>query len=533
MHPDKVRPSFFLWERLASLRFVIALAVTLGILISSGLAFIYSASELREQHIESVEANLLRLAKLTALAMREPLWQFDQKNAESIIESVFVDPNVQFVEIVDHKNGVFSSRTRATLEELTAKRLVVTATQPIERDGVPLGQLALTMSTASYIDQLEIASRRAVLVTFLVVIGALAIIQSAMHWSIIRPIRRLVASSEKIAKGRLAEPIDRVPFAELGVLAVSLESTRQSLLSLFAIVEERNQALAESNETLEQRVAERTRSLEEALQQLKRAQDEIIQSEKLASLGRVVAVVAHELNTPIGNALVVATSLPERLNQVMRETEAGTLKKTDFVNALQSSIDGISIFTRNIKRAAQLISNFKQVAVDQTSDQRRIFDLATVTQEVLNMLDPVIKRKGCHVELDLQNDIQCDGFPGAYGQLLSNLVTNVLVHAYPDGASGPIYVSAMVSAPGHATLTVRDEGTGMTPEVRAKIFDPFFTTRLGSGGSGLGMNIVHRIVVRTLGGKITILSEVGSGSTIDVTFPLVSPHRNTSGLAQP
>jgi len=162
--------------------------------------------------------------------------------------------------------------------------------------------------------------------------------------------------------------------------------------------------------------------------------------------------------------------------------------------------------------------------LDQAIDQRRNFYLAQVSSEVLSTVQTAIKKANCHVETDLQSSLQCDGYPGSVGQVLSNLVVNSLVHGYPKGEGGQIRVSVKnAETPGFVVLSVSDDGEGMTPEVVQKIFDPFFTTKLGTGGSGLGMNIVQGLVVRTLGGTVTVQSAPGKGTTIQVQFPKVAP----------
>ena len=161
--------------------------------------------------------------------------------------------------------------------------------------------------------------------------------------------------------------------------------------------------------------------------------------------------------------------------------------------------------------------------MDQTSDQRRHFDAEHVTREVLSTLHPTLRRAGCEVVLHAESGIECDSFPGAYGQVLNNLVMNALMHAYPNRRDVQLQVHLALNAQQQVQLTVQDEGVGMSDEVLRRIFDPFFTTRLGRGGSGLGMNIVQGIVVRILGGQLAVHSVQGQGTTVTVQFPKVAP----------
>lgn len=279
---------------------------------------------------------------------------------------------------------------------------------------------------------------------------------------------------------------------------------------------------------LEEQVAKRTASLEAALKDLQHAHDEIIQAEKLASLGRIVAAVAHELNTPIGNAVTVGSTIGDELQALRSEMQSQSPRRSFITAALDKCEHGVLIFMRSIDRAATLIGNFKQVAADQTSDQRRQFDLAGTTDEILSTVRAVVGKHRCDIVMDLEPDIACDGYPGAYGQVLINLVMNAAVHAYPDG--GKVYVTVRALSAEQATLSVRDEGVGMSMDIQRKIFEPFFTTRLGQGGSGLGMSIVHGLTTKTLGGSIALRSSANAGTEFVITFARVAPRHEVKDL---
>ena len=188
-----------------------------------------------------------------------------------------------------------------------------------------------------------------------------------------------------------------------------------------------------------------------------------------------------------------------------------------------------------LARASELIRSFKRVAVDQSSDQRRVFDLQTTLREVCLTLEPMYKNTPFDLTLALPDKVEMDSFPGALGQLVTNFVSNALQHGFEGRERGQMHVGAQASGVDHVTLLFSDDGLGMTEETRNRVFDPFFTTKLGQGGSGLGMNIVYNIVHDVLGGSIQIASSPDAGTLITVTIPVRAPLSATgeSHLRQP
>lgn len=286
--------------------------------------------------------------------------------------------------------------------------------------------------------------------------------------------------------------------------------------------ERARRALQEMNEMLEARVVERTQALSTALDDLRRAQAELVRSEKLASLGSLVAGVAHELNTPIGNAVMVASTLADR----QREFEAaiaGGLRRSTLADFLATAREAAQVLNRNLQRAAELVGSFKQLAVDQSSYQRRRFELAEVLQEVVLALSPTLRRSMVVLQQAVAPGLVLDSYPGPLSQVLVNLITNALTHAFEPGAAGTIRVHAQALGDERLCLRLADDGRGIAPEHLERIFDPFFTTRLGQGGSGLGLHIVYTLVTGLLGGRIEVHSRPGEGCEFVIELPLVAP----------
>ncbi|WP_171013703.1 PAS domain-containing sensor histidine kinase [Chitinivorax sp. B] len=309
---------------------------------------------------------------------------------------------------------------------------------------------------------------------------------------------------------------------------------RMMMLAAVRDVTERHHlqtAMQHLNTELEQRVESRTIELKNALTTLHNAQDELIHREKLATLGSLVAGISHELNTPIGNAVTVASLLEARAKEMANTLQTGSLRRSEFESYISATYDAVTLLLRNLGNARDLITSFKQVAVDQTSEKRRPFDLKSVLEEVLATLAPRFKHLPYRLSLDLTPNIAMDSFPGPLGQVLTNLVNNALLHAFEERTTGTVYVIARQRDSMHATLIVRDNGIGIPPENMNKIWDPFFTTKLGSGGSGLGLNIVYNIVTHVLGGQIKVESQPRTGTCFTLTLPLSAPLKSESGGA--
>lgn len=288
------------------------------------------------------------------------------------------------------------------------------------------------------------------------------------------------------------------------------------------------------NASLEHRIQARTMELATAnedlrhtLLRLERAQDELVRSEKMAALGSLVAGVAHELNTPIGTCLTVASSLAHETTHFQEELEKG-LRRSTLERYVSHNCEGTDILMHSLTRAAELISSFKQVAVDQSSLNRRQFRLRDTFNEILLTLGPTLRKTTHRVELDVVNDVVMDSYPGPIGQILTNLVHNALIHGLSTSENGVIQIQAHLLSDDQVGITLKDSGVGIPEEYLARVFDPFFTTRLGHGGSGLGLHIVYNLATKTLGGTIEVTSPPGQGACFRMALPLVAPERSAT-----
>jgi len=256
---------------------------------------------------------------------------------------------------------------------------------------------------------------------------------------------------------------------------------------------------------------------------LEQATNQLVQAEKLASLGSLVAGVAHELNTPLGNSLMVASAMSGRIEEFAQLLADGALRKQALLDFVDYCRNAASLLQRNSQRAAGLIGNFKEVAVDQTSMRRRRFDLRQAIDEVLSALQPKLKYTGHHLEVNVPAGIVLESYPGPIEQIITNLVANSLLHGLEGIAAGTIRIGAEAVADGQVTLSYADNGVGISAADAKRVFDPFFTTKMGSGGSGLGLYIVYNLTTAVLGGNIKLSSAPGHGVRFDLLLPLVAP----------
>ena len=283
------------------------------------------------------------------------------------------------------------------------------------------------------------------------------------------------------------------------------------------------------NASLEDMVNHRTTALKDAnqeliqtLEKLHQFQRQIVQNEKMASLGDMVAGVAHEVNTPIGLGVTASTMMLDRLAVIQKDFENKTLKASAMKRFLDESSENLNIIYRNLNRAAELISSFKQVAVDQTSESSRSFCVAQLVNEILLSLQPRLKKLKHNINLICDPTLSVETKAGPINQILINLIMNSVIHGFENIEEGTIDIRAELVSSNKLKLVYTDNGKGIPPEIRKRIFDPFVTTKRGQGGSGLGMHLVYNLVTQGLNGSISITSEEGKGVEFVIIFPVTN-----------
>lgn len=298
-------------------------------------------------------------------------------------------------------------------------------------------------------------------------------------------------------------------------------------LLLALLIRWRQRAMRELNASLERRVRERTAALENAnqalarvIEDLERTRDELVRSGKLGALGAMVAGVAHQLNTPIGNSRVVASTLSEESTTLQRAVAAGTLRKSSFDAYLTQTQAAAELILNNLGKASTLVDSFKQLATDRASTPRQRFPLDKIVNEVQLGQGPRAER----LRWRIPDDLTLDSFPGPLAQVLTQLIENAFIHGLRDGQNdGAVEVSASDGGNGEIVLSVADNGVGIAERDLPHIFDPFFSTRFGSGGCGLGLHVAHHLVRDILGGRIDIANRHSGGTEVILRLPRQAP----------
>lgn len=277
--------------------------------------------------------------------------------------------------------------------------------------------------------------------------------------------------------------------------------------------------LQQFNQNLEQLVSDRTQELSDTLEHLKATQSKLVEAEKMASLGGLVAGVAHEINTPIGVGVTVASALAEHSKEFGATYKSNQMKRSDLEEFLEIATQSSNVLLINLNQAAALIQSFKQVAVDRSSEERRSFRIRSYLDEILLQLKVKLKNSRLSLRFKGNDRITIDSYPGAFSQVVTNLLMNSLVHAYDEEDSGEIVFDWMLEG-ADFIFEYSDDGKGIPKENLSKIFEPFFTTKRSSGGTGLGLHIVYNLVTQTLKGEIECHSQVDVGTKFIIKFPV-------------
>ncbi|ATD07684.1 ATP-binding protein [Pseudoalteromonas piscicida] len=341
------------------------------------------------------------------------------------------------------------------------------------------------------------------------------------------PIEELSALLQDVSKNHNYSA--RAPgsnISELNVLANNLNIMLARTENQLERHKADKQEIKQLNQSLEEKVNQRTIALREANQELLNAlermhqyQNQIIENEKMASLGQMVAGVAHEVNTPIGLGITGSTLLRDKLSDIREAFQTKSLTSKQLERFVNDGIENLDLIYRNLNRAAELVSSFKRLAVSQDLEVNSQIDLSNLLTEVVASMRAELSTKQPEVTIDCDSGLAIESKAGPLQQVLEQLISNSLLHGFKDQQNNSIAITVKPSM-GQLAIEYADNGMGVPKAIKKRIFDPFITTRRGEGGSGLGMHLVYNLVTQALGGSITLDEEFSQGAKFIITLPL-------------
>ncbi|MEC4724821.1 hybrid sensor histidine kinase/response regulator [Shewanella sp. D64] len=317
----------------------------------------------------------------------------------------------------------------------------------------------------------------------------------------------------------LVKPInDEILKSKLGVF-LELYKERIKLDKAFKIKEKAEEELKVHKENLEETVKARTKELQESIEHLLATQDKLVKVEKMASLGRLVTGVAHELNTPIGICVTAASFIEEETIRIHKSLIDQTLDSCDLSAFCESSIQGSEMLLSNLSRATNLIKKFKLIAVDVSTEELSTLNLMSHIDEIIIQTLPSLDLTHHQITIEGDKELTVVTYPETLKQVLKELMLNSITHAFESEVDGRIAID-IKRVEDKVRLCFRDNGRGIEAETLGMVFEPFFTTSRGTGASGLGLYIVFNLATHVLKGEVSCSSQVGEGTEVIITFPL-------------
>jgi len=476
-------------------------------LLTSIVSVLIGQGDLRRQLGKEME----HVSRTQALALRIPVWNYESQTLQSIAEAMLTNPAVSATEVRDNFRSVIARAERPPGPGSTWTLTTPILSPAVGSDEV-IGELVLVYNDDLIRKEVESRLYRDALLLLLLVVTITGSAVAAHRLTMGKPLELFLSAIHRAEDPRLRQPVPVTSQDEIGRI---MAAYNRLLAKLAAEESERTRAADELR-------AARDRA-ETALADLRATQRSLIEAEKMASLGQMVAGVAHEINTPVGIALTAASHLADETRKLNAAMDANALRRSQLEEYVETAADAARLLMSNMHRASELIQSFKQVAVDRSSDERRAFDLKSYAEEVVHSLGPRLKRTPHQVVVRGQGPVPVDSYPGPVAQLVTNLIINALVHAFDGTPAGTILIEVAALPGGLVELRITDDGAGIPEEHLERIFEPFFTTKRGAGGSGLGMHICFNIVTQTLGGTFTVSSRFGEGTTFTARFPAVAP----------
>jgi len=517
-----------------------ALTVILAVLFTMSFTSYLRLANDYSRIPDRLNEKLQTTTEVTALAVSDPLWNYNLEGIATIGDSIFSDKEIYAVQIKDLRKGLIYTRSIQNEDSdlLNGPYNTYSQKHKIFQGDVYIGDIEITMLDV-YLTQSakDVFNER--INDMLIQLVILIVFISLISLTITNPLKKLEIGAIELAEGNYTNKIDVSSHDEVGMLAEKfnymaqhIESANEELVQmnnmLEDLVKERTNQLIKTNEYLEQTLAEseetqaelqiKNDELEDTLGALQETREELIHTAKSSLTSQLVAGVAHEINTPVGVSLTTSSFLHNEVEKLLKASSEGKLTKKDFIDHLQAIDEASKTIQRNLENSASLIESFKQVAVDQTGQRKRTFNLKQYYEEVIKNLNSAFKHTQHEVVVQCPDNINLDSYPGAYSQILTNLLMNSLDHGFENTDSGEIKIQ--VEKPNNWIIIVySDNGKGISPKDLPHIFVPYYSTAHSRGGSGLGLSVINNLVTTVLGGTIKCESTLGEGTTFTIRVP--------------
>jgi len=474
-------------------------------LLMSGFYWMTNAQKLKQAHQQHLQQLQITIGQTIAI----DVWNFNPGSLEVLLKPYLHDPAISAITVSDMQNNQLTLPATANNTEPLASHNTHPILLTIAGKQEQVGHLQINDSLG-YIHQELRQNLQRQFTELLIMLVLLAIgLTFTLHLLVLRPLRKL----HHALMEAILSKTDTVQNPLLG-LHDEFEDVAACMVALSDRLSADMQQILQSRSAL---IAAKEKT-EQALLDLKQTQDALLQSEKQASLGALVSGVAHEVNTPLGIIVTSITCMHEQLRRINLDMTAGKLTRQVLQDNVHSLLEAAELITHNADRASQLVTNFKLLAKEQSTEAERRFDLSTYLSEVLQSLQPQLAKAHIELQAQLQPSISLVGMPGLFHQLMSAMISNVIQHAYPHGEGGFCRVE-LYHQDHFLILACSDGGHGIEPERQKHVFDPFYTTQLGAGTSGLGLAIVHRIVRSNLHGQISVHSQHQKGARFEIQIP--------------
>ena len=487
--------------------------------VSSLLSLFATAVQLYNDYrydVSEIELEFLAIetSHLDSLALN--LWDFQDKAVEQQISGIESLPFIHFVQLSTPQGTVYQAGE-------TREQGDVSQTFAVIHNEQTIGELQVDANYQEIYNKLWQKAGVILFTQFIKTLLAAFAIVAIVYWYITRHIYKIADYATDFSLSNLDHVLeldgDRRNKDELDGLVEALNNMRLILKNEFQLRIESEQQLSEFNHHLELKIRQRTQELELSLTQLKETQATLVQSEKMVALGQLVAGIAHEINTPLGISVTANSVMLEAINNMQQDIDEGTLTKTQLAKFMADQIDTGDMLQRNLNRAIDLIKSFKSVAVNQSNDSLLRCNIPQLVNEVLATVRTMFKAKNYQIELQIPKDLHLVTYPGAWTQILTNLLMNSHIHGFDGEQRGRIKIAVELQNDRYK-LVYQDDGKGIPEDMIDKVFDPFVTTKRGKGGSGLGLNILFNLVFEKLDGSVKV-ENLASGCQFTLDCPVV------------